>query len=88
MIQKADLTERKSGKGGTLLRLRDGREVVVKDLMQRGTYNKPTRIGVGSPTDGLAFGVELDDIGFIIEKCEDCGARGDRDSIREHRASH
>lgn len=65
-ITKADLTERTRGKGGTMLRLRDGRTVVVKDLMQRANYNKPDRIGVGSPDDGLAFGVALADVEAII----------------------
>lgn len=65
-ITKDQLTERKRGKGGTLVRLTDGRTVVVKDLMQRVGYDKPTRIGVGLPDSGLAFGVELSDVVAIV----------------------
>jgi hypothetical protein len=66
MVTKDQLTARKRGKGGTVLRLTDGRIVVVKDMMQRATYYKPDRIGVGSPDDGLAFGITLDQIAEII----------------------
>jgi hypothetical protein len=65
-VSKANLTERTRGKGGTMLRLTDGRVVVVKDLMQRANYNKPDRIGVGSPDNGLAFGVSLADIAEVL----------------------
>lgn len=66
MVTKAELTERKRGKGGSVVRLADGRIVVVKDLMQRATYNQPDRIGVGAPDSGLAFGVRLSDIVAIV----------------------
>lgn len=66
-VTKAQLTERKRGKGGTMLRLTDGRIVVVKDLMQRANYNQPDRIGVGSPDNGLAFGVSLADVAAIVD---------------------
>ena len=65
-VTKAQLTERKRGKGGSVVRLTDGRVVVVKDLMQRANYNKPDRIGVGSPDNGLAFGVALADVAEVI----------------------
>lgn len=65
-VTKAQLTERKRGKGGSVVRLTDGRVVVVKDLMQRANYNKPDRIGVGSPDNGLAFGVALADVEEVI----------------------
>ena len=63
---KAQLTERKRGQGGTMVRVagRDG-TFVVKDLMQRQQYNKPDRIGVGPTDRGLAFGVSLADVEIV-----------------------
>lgn len=70
MISKAQLTERKRGKGGTMVRIRTphptwGDTVVVKDLMQRKGLS-PTRIGVGPTDRGIAFGVELADIAEVL----------------------
>jgi hypothetical protein len=65
-VTKAQLTERKRGKGGSTVRLTDGRIVVVKDLMQRPNYAKPDRIGVGFSGSGLAFGVSLADVAEVI----------------------
>ena len=63
MITKAQLTERKRGKGGTLVRIHgDPTVYVVKDLMQRKGYDKPDRIGIGPLDRGVAFGVTLSDI--------------------------
>jgi hypothetical protein len=69
-IQKADLTERKRGIGGTMVRLAVphptwGDTVVVKDLMQRKGCS-PTRIGVGPTDRGIAFGVELVAIAEVL----------------------
>ena len=53
---------------GTTVRILDARPsldlpagslVIVKDTMDRATYNKPNRIGVGPADRGVAFGVAL-----------------------------
>ena len=72
MISKAQLVERKRGKGGTVVRLRTphplwGDTVVVKDLMRRRGYDRPDRVGVGPADRGIAFGVALSDIEAIVE---------------------
>jgi hypothetical protein len=71
MIVKGQLTERKRGKGGTTVILKTphptwGDEVVVKDLMQRKTFDRPGRIGVGPADRGIAFSVRLSDIAAIV----------------------
>ena len=75
MITKDQLTERKRGKGGTLVRIgRIERETpigtvvrgpgtfVVKDLFARRNYNKPDEVGIGPVDRGIAFSVRLDEI--------------------------
>jgi hypothetical protein len=76
MTAKAQLTERRRGKGGTLVTVRGKSGVfVVKDLMNRKSYDRPDRIGVGRETDGLAIGVPLSDVEiyFADERCAVCG---------------
>jgi hypothetical protein len=73
MITKDQLTEQRRGKGGTVVRLRTphpvwGDTVVVKDLMQRRTYDRPDQVGVGPAGRGIAFGVSLTDIEAIVEQ--------------------
>lgn len=75
MISKNELTARERGTGGTVVRLRTphavwGDTVVVKDLMDRGGYDKPDRVGVGPAHRGIAFGVALSDIEAIVEPSE------------------
>ena len=65
MITKAELSK------GTTVELttphpRWGSTVIVKDLMDRKSWNKPTRIGVGPADRGIAFGVELDRIARVV----------------------
>lgn len=67
---KDQLTARTRGKGGTLIRVVCGKwaseaTMVVKDLMDRKTWNKPDRIGVGPLDRGIAFGVTLDEIEVV-----------------------
>ena len=75
MTTKAQLTERKRGKGGTLVRIgRIVRETpigpitygagvyVVKDLFARANFNKPNEVAIGPVDRGIAFGVSLDEI--------------------------
>ena len=63
MVTKEQLTERKRGKGGTLVRRKgDPTVYVVKDLMQRKSYDRPGRIGIGPLDRDLARGVMLDQI--------------------------
>lgn len=69
-VTKADLTERRRGKGGTLVKVVGGKwasdeTLVVKDLMQRKTFDMPNRIGVGPLDRGFAFGVTLDEIVLV-----------------------
>jgi hypothetical protein len=35
---------------------------IVKDTMDRKTYNKPDRVGIGPEDLGIAFGIALSDI--------------------------
>lgn len=73
-ITKAMLTERKRGKGGSVITIRSGSwsarfgvgPFVVKDLMQRRNFDKPDLIGVGPADRGIAFGVSLADVEAII----------------------
>ena len=72
MITKAQLTERKRGKGGTTVRLREphpqwGDTVVIKDLMSRRGYDRPDRVGVGPGDRGVTFRVALAEIEAIVE---------------------
>ena len=72
MITKDQLTERRRGRGGSVVRLRTphpvwGDTVVVKDLMQRRSYDRADRVGVGPADQGVAFGVPLADIEAILE---------------------
>ena len=60
-VTKDQLTERKRGKGGTIV-IHRGQRVVVKDLMARKQYNIPTRVGVGPEDRGIAWGAELADL--------------------------
>jgi hypothetical protein len=60
-VTKEQLTERKRGKGGTIVYAR-GQRLVVKDLMTRKNYDRPGRIGVGPEDRGYAFSVELDEV--------------------------
>ena len=41
--------------------------VVIKDKMDRKTYDRPDRIGVGPLDRGIAFSVALADIEAIVE---------------------
>ena len=91
-VTKAQLTEQRRGKGGTLVVLRrdyadtlipkvgayaDPHEVlVVKDLMERKNYSKPNRIGVGPLWSGIAFGVELDQVELANDHPADCAFCG------------
>jgi len=82
VISKAQLVERKRGKGGTVVRLRTphplwGDTVVVKDLMDRRGYDRPDRVGVGPADRGITFGVSLADIEAIVEP----GGRSSMDSL-------
>lgn len=73
MFTKADLTERKRGKGGSIVTVKAGTwsarygvgPFVVKDLMQRKTCNVPDQIGVGPEDRGLAHGIKLEDIANV-----------------------
>ena len=72
MISKDQLTERRGGRGGTVVRLRTphplwGDTVVIKDLMDRRGYDRAERVGVGPADRGIAFGVALSDIEAIVE---------------------
>ena len=60
-MTKDQLTERKRGKGGTIVYVH-GQRLVVKDLMTRKNYNRPSRIGVGPEDRGIAWSVELDEV--------------------------
>lgn len=60
-VSKDQLTARTRGKGGTIVRWR-GQTLVVKDMMQRSTYNKPDRVGVGPVDKGVAWSADLADL--------------------------
>jgi len=71
VVTKGELSERRRGRGGSIVRLRTphplwGDTVVVKDLMERATQRRPDRIGVGPLDRGVAFGVSLSDIEAIV----------------------
>jgi hypothetical protein len=72
-VQKASLTV------GMAVRILDARpdldlpvgaHVVVKDLMDRPTYDKPNYVGVGPASHGLAFSVELNRIELMPASLE------------------
>jgi hypothetical protein len=60
-VTKDQLTERKRGKGGTIV-LHRGQRYVVKDLMARKSYDEPGRIAIGPEDRGIAFGVALSEL--------------------------
>ena len=72
MTTKDQLTGRKRGKGGTLVRytgaddgpmwLAPDEVYVVKDLMARKSWNKPNRVRIGPLDRGWAIGVQLDPV--------------------------
>ena len=75
MITKDQLRARRRGKGGTVVRLRTphpvwGDTVVVKDLLNRESYDRPDHVGVGPAHRGIAFGVALCEIDAIVEPSE------------------
>ena len=39
---------------------------IIKDLMERKTYNKPGHIGIGPDNMGLAWGISFADIAEIV----------------------
>lgn len=40
-------------------------EYIVKDMMDRATYNKPDRVGIGPRDRGVAFGANLRDLTIV-----------------------
>lgn len=72
-ITKADLTERKRGKGGSVLVVKAGTwsarygvgPFVVIDLFERKNYTKPDQIGVKPLDGGLAHGIAVADIASV-----------------------
>lgn len=67
MVTKAQLTERKRGKGGSIVRVRGkAGEFVVKWLwVRRGVDERPDTIAVGRVNDGLALSVPLADVELV-----------------------
>lgn len=69
-VTKAQLTERKRGKGGSVVTVKAGSwsarfgvgPFVVIDLFERKNYTKPDEIGVKPLDGGLAHGIKVADI--------------------------